>query len=113
MKRLLIALFSVPTTLMSLLLSTINGVHAAQTAGQPNHPSCVRSVHTNRLVCTRVTQVSSLRKATATAAKPKEGAMLNFTIEESDAAVALFGCDCPRCLNSLRQLRGQPPLVQG
>lgn len=30
---------------------------------------------------------------------------LDFTIEESDAAVALFGCDCPACIRSLRTLR--------
>jgi len=37
-------------------------------------------------------------------------AMLDFTEEESDAAAALFGCDCQMCINSLRQLRGLPPL---
>ncbi len=29
----------------------------------------------------------------------------NMTDEESDAAIALFGCDCPVCVRSLRQLR--------
>ena len=28
-----------------------------------------------------------------------------LTDEESDASVALFGCDCPACVRSLRQLR--------
>ncbi|AUB37281.1 hypothetical protein COO91_03219 [Nostoc flagelliforme CCNUN1] len=37
--------------------------------------------------------------------------MLNFTEEESDAAIQTFGCDCPYCLNSLRQLRGTGNLV--
>ncbi len=36
--------------------------------------------------------------------------MLEFSLEESDAAIALFGCDCPAHLNSLRALRGQKPL---
>jgi hypothetical protein len=36
--------------------------------------------------------------------------MLDFSEEESDAAAALFGCDCQACINSLRQLRGLPPL---
>ncbi len=30
---------------------------------------------------------------------------LDFSVEESDAAVALFGCDCPACIRSLRTLR--------
>jgi len=37
-------------------------------------------------------------------------AMLDFSEAESDEAVALFGCDCQMCINSLRQLRGLPPL---
>lgn len=31
---------------------------------------------------------------------------LDFSDEESEAAVALFGCDCPACIRSLRTLRG-------
>ena len=30
---------------------------------------------------------------------------MSFTAAESDAAVLLFGCDCPPCLNALAQLR--------
>lgn len=30
---------------------------------------------------------------------------LDFTDEESNASVALFGCDCPACIRSLRTLR--------
>lgn len=32
-----------------------------------------------------------------------------MTDQESDAAIALFGCDCPSCVNALRQLMGQAP----
>lgn len=32
----------------------------------------------------------------------------DFSIAESDAAVTLFGCDCPACIGALRQLRDQP-----
>jgi hypothetical protein len=31
----------------------------------------------------------------------------DFTEAESDAAVQLFGCDCPACIRSLRQLQHQ------
>jgi hypothetical protein len=37
--------------------------------------------------------------------------MLAFSNAESDAAVALFGCDCPACMNSLRQLRNLAPVT--
>lgn len=39
--------------------------------------------------------------------------LLNVSEEESDAAVALFGCDCIKALNALRQLRGIPIGVEG
>jgi hypothetical protein len=41
-----------------------------------------------------------------------ESAILDFSELESDAAV-LFGCDCPSCINALRQLRSQPLLDSG
>ena len=36
-----------------------------------------------------------------------ENPLLNFTEAESDAAAVLFGCDCPACINTLRQLKSQ------
>jgi hypothetical protein len=80
-------------------------------------PSCVRSPHIQRLTCVRLSG-----KAAAANSKPKISwqrpneesvAMLDFTEEESDAAEALFGCDCQLCINSLRKLRGLPPLPIG
>jgi hypothetical protein len=38
---------------------------------------------------------------------------LDFSEAESDAAVTLFGCDCPSCINALRQLRRQPLATRG
>jgi len=39
-----------------------------------------------------------------------ETPMAGFTAAESDAAVLLFECDCPACINALRQIRN-PSLV--
>lgn len=39
-----------------------------------------------------------------------EAGILDFTEAESDAAVELFGCDCPSCLQALQQLR-RPSLI--
>lgn len=36
-----------------------------------------------------------------------EDPVMDFSAAESDAAVAVFGCDCPPCINALRQLRSQ------
>ncbi|MDF5731975.1 MAG: hypothetical protein PUP92_29220 [Rhizonema sp. PD38] len=39
--------------------------------------------------------------------------VLNFSEEESDAAIAKFGCDCPKSINALRQIRGITVGVEG
>jgi hypothetical protein len=39
--------------------------------------------------------------------------LLNVSEEESDSAVAMFGCDCVKAINALRQLRGIPIGVEG
>ncbi len=39
--------------------------------------------------------------------------LLNVTAEESDAAVAMFGCDCVKAINALRQSRGIPIGAEG
>ncbi len=118
MNKLLLTLLVSPTLFGSVMsLSAIaNPVQATEIPGQPtNSPNCVQSPHSQRLTCIRLPG-----KAAAVNSKPRISwqrpadepiAMLDFTEEESDAAVALFGCDCPLCLNSLRQLRGLPPLA--
>ncbi|MBL1210286.1 MAG: hypothetical protein FWJ34_11485 [Geminocystis sp. GBBB08] len=39
--------------------------------------------------------------------------VLNFTDEESDSAIKMFGCDCPASLNKLKKLRGLTRGVYG
>jgi len=117
MNRLLLTLLVSPTLLGSVMsLSAIAnpaliGEKPSQSA---DSPQCVRSPHTQRLSCVRLPA-----KSAAAASKPRISwqrpgeervAMLDFSEEESDAASALFGCDCQLCINSLRQLRGLPPL---
>lgn len=117
MNRLLLTLLVSPTLFGSVMsLSAIaNPAQIGETPGQSaDSPRCARSPHTQRLTCVRLQA-----KAAAANSKPKiswqrpddeQVAMLDFSEEESDAAVALFGCDCQLCINSLRQLRGLPPL---
>lgn len=44
---------------------------------------------------------------------PEGHLILEFTEEESAAAMKLFGCDCVKSLNALRQMRGIPIGVEG
>lgn len=39
--------------------------------------------------------------------------ILNFTDEESDEAVRLFGCDCIPSINAVRKMRGLMTTVEG
>ncbi len=119
MNRLLLTLLVSPTLFGSWMsLSAIANpaqIGVGETPSQSaDSPKCVRSPHTQRLTCVRLPA-----KAAAANSKVKiswqrpadeQTAMLDFSEEESDAAAALFGCDCQRCINSLRQLRGLPPL---
>ncbi len=41
---------------------------------------------------------------------PSETPLLNFTEEESDAAIQRFGCDCTACINTIRKMRGMLPV---
>lgn len=108
MKRFLLLFLSAPTVLSAVLLSiapTLPAMAAQPTAGDK---FCV-TAH-GRFVCVKSSQLGSnnpksalIAKAQAEAKNPD--AFVNFSDKESDDAVAIFGCDCPACIRSLRQLR--------
>jgi hypothetical protein len=117
MNRLLLTLLVSPTLFGSLMsLSAIaNPAQIGETPSQSaDSPKCVRSPHTQRLTCVRLPAKTAAANSQPKISWQRPGeeqvAMLDFSEEESDAAVAMFGCDCPACINSLRQLRGVPLL---
>lgn len=67
-------------------------------------PKC-NSTDMGNLVCTR--QPDSLRVSHQTS---EEAPLLEFSEAESEAAIALFGCDCIACINAIRQMKGLPPV---
>ena len=109
MKRFLLLFLSAPTVLSAILpiITTTAPAVAADTSSS-QAKFCVNS-HA-RLVCVKSSQIASntpksslIARAQAEAKNPD--AFVNFNDEESDAAAAMFGCDCPACIRSLRQLR--------
>jgi hypothetical protein len=109
MKRFLLLFLSAPTVL-SVILPIVTATAPALAAGTLGTEAkfCVNA-HA-RLVCVKSSQLASntpnpslIAKAEAQAKDPD--AFVNFNDEESDAAAAMFGCDCPACIRSLRQLR--------
>ena len=118
-KKFALTLLSSPAlfaSMLSVVMMTQPARADKTVAPSANPTDCVRSPQTAtpRLVCTRV------RNTPAPTTKPKvnpvensqpnEATELEFTEEESDAAIALYGCDCPACINGVRQMRGQAPM---
>jgi hypothetical protein len=109
MKRFLLLFLSAPTVL-SAILPIVTATAPALAADKSGNEAkfCVNA-HA-RLVCVKSSQLASnasrttlIAKAEAQAKNPD--AFVNFNEEESDAAAAMFGCDCPACIRSIRQLR--------
>jgi hypothetical protein len=124
-KKFALTLLSSPV-LFSSVLSLVMMTQPARASETLNptgtQTSCMKNPHasTPQLVCIKVNkaaQASSTRSSVEFAAPTGEQntqtptAEYNFTEEESDTAVAMFGCDCPACLNAVRQMRGLPPAV--
>jgi hypothetical protein len=126
-RKLVLAALSSPTLIGSLmaLATTAASIPSAQAADAPLVNSCLVPLHGKqygKLTCQKITPAAMAArnvweaeqlKAAANPVKTPEvmPQKLEFTDEESDAAVIVFGCDCPSCLNMLRQMRGLPPVV--
>jgi hypothetical protein len=110
MKRFLLLFLSAPavfSAILPLVTATAPAI-AADAKPAAQNKFCVNT-HA-RLICVKSSQLASntpkstrIAKAQAEARDPD--GFVNFNEEESDAAAALFGCDCPACIRSLRQLR--------
>lgn len=109
-KKLALILLASPSIFSSILLS----VHTAK-AAEMSQPNLTNPTPRVRQVCSHLRCVRSdgtgfaKVKETVQVAYTEPTLEFPMTEEESDAAVAAFGCDCPTCVNSLRLLRGQTP----
>jgi hypothetical protein len=117
-KRFLLTLLSSPVLFTSIISTVMlaKPVHASPVNNSAGtHLSCVVSPHTATptKVCIQVSNTpqtvteSSTQVAQAITNNSDE---LKFSDAESDQAIKLFGCDCPVCINAVRQLNGLPPL---
>lgn len=117
-KKLALILLSSPTVLGSMLsvVLTVNSAYAAPITSATDSCESQLTPRISRLTCVRYSQTTQIARADRVKApeanldSSSETPMLNFTEEESDAAVQLFGCDCIVCINAIRQMRGLPPV---
>lgn len=121
-KKIILNLLSTSSIFVSMMstLAVFHPAHASTTQRllhTKDGRTCISNPHGGTdFVCIRDSErkhpYTSTRSSTiATSVSNQNVAMLNFTEEESDAAIKLFNCDCPLCVNSLRQLRGTGNLV--
>jgi hypothetical protein len=79
--------------------------------------ACVKHPHVSydKFVCTKVAKLdprySTAAKFNAANTSKDSIASLTFSESDSDAAIAIFDCDCPYCQNVLKALRSQAPMV--
>ena len=117
-QKILLSLLAIPTAVGAMLMPCLIAATAAQAtesskAGIQNitaQASCdappSSNPHTSAL-----TQRGSILVASAGKISGDDFAT-DFSEAESDAAVQLFGCDCPACIRSLRQLQQNQSLSQ-
>lgn len=114
-RKLILSLLSSPTIFASMMsiVGVVNPAHAAPVLRLHDGEACIRHPHAGykTFVCTRVDKTNQASRVNSVQSSDKNVAMLDFSEAESNKAIALFGCDCPYCMNALRTLTGAQPLV--
>jgi hypothetical protein len=119
-KKFILALLASPTIFTPLM--SVIGIVAPAHAISPiirlkDGTACIKHPHISydQFVCTKVTKLdhrySTSSKFNSANASNDRVASLAFSESDSDAAIAVFGCDCPYCQNALKALRSQAPMV--
>lgn len=101
--KFLFNLVAIPTVVGSMLtmMFMVNKVSASEVA--PAVASCDAPTTPQLQSSLKHGNHSEILLASAT-----DSSILDFSAAESDAAATLFGCDCPSCIQALRQLKAQP-----
>ncbi len=115
MNKIILSLLSTPVLVSSILSMgvIVNQAQAVEPEAKSiDKFSCIKNYHKTNLVCARASVLAQIPNyQTEVEFSNDEVPMLAFNVEESEMAVTLFNCDCPACINSLRQMRGAAPLV--
>jgi hypothetical protein len=121
-KKFILSLLASPTIFTSLMsvIGVVTPAHAASPIIRfKDGQACIRHPHVNykQFVCTKVAgtnvdpRFATASKFNSVNSSSEKVTSLTFSEQDSDAAIALFGCDCPYCQNAMRALRAQAPMV--
>lgn len=111
--RFLLSLVAIPTLASSMLMvSLMTGLASASESVQAQNSasaqaSCDVPVESQFKSSRMNLHPENVKLMASSAGISIDVPLADFTAAESDAAVTLFGCDCPSCLGALRQLRSQ------
>ncbi len=102
MKKLFLTLLTMPTVLGLCLPNAHAGAKVADFS-KNDRVLCVDK-HSQNYCVTRSAPDARLAKMAKDIGSDFEAGIV-FTDEESEAAAARFGCDCPACIRALKQIR--------
>ena len=111
--RFLLSLVAIPTLasstlMMSLMTGPASASESVQAKNSASAPASCDVLIDSQLKSSRMNlHKGNVKLMASSAGIPIDVPQADFTAAESDAAVTLFGCDCPACLGALRQLRSQ------
>ncbi len=109
-------------SLLAFILLPLHPAYAREIVVQPtNTAASVAAQPIREIVFDRPAPDASQSKVAAQASEDiadnydcscsNESPMLDFTNEESEAAIDRYGCDCAGCITAVRQLQGKLPLL--
>jgi hypothetical protein len=106
--KILLSLLAIPAVAGSMLTTLLSATiaHASEAINPLAQASCDSPTPSNL----RSSESDRNRRTfliASSAGIVGEDSVAEFSEAESDAAVTLFGCDCPACLRSLKQLQRQ------
>ena len=106
MNKISLKLLAILPLFTTVLTSSAYAGELVFTAPDASEESCSSNSRFNNLTCIRQTNNrNSSSLINIPRGSDEDYQMYELTEAESDAAAALYGCDCPMCINALRQLQ--------
>ncbi len=106
MNKISLTLLVIVPLFTTVLLTPVHARELVFTAPEAPKETCSTNSRFNNLTCVRQTNNrDSSPLINIPQGSDEDYPMYEFTEAESDAAITLYGCDCPVCINALRQLQ--------
>ncbi len=106
MNKISLTLLAIIPLFTTVLTSSVHAEELVFTAPDASEETCSTNSRFNNLTCVRQTNDhDSSSLINIPQGSDEDYQMYELTEAESDAAAALYGCDCPMCINALRQLQ--------